>query len=243
MIRDAHYREKLRHRGRGVDDLERRIGGVLADIDERLRRHDRVRVLELGCGYGTAMLELAARYGSRICVTGINRVWDDGNPGILLRNARERGLVLRDDEGAALPSIVHGDVANGLPFAARSFDLVYSQVAWLYFGNKIGVIQEVVRVLDDGGGAKIDADEILPALPPEYARLVEIWDGGRLLPFADYLRRFGMALLAAPDGAYLRIEKVDGFGAGLARVAEIDVSRIHRHWDGIKCVYSTAGGT
>ena len=111
-------------------------------------------------------------------------------------------------------------------------------MAWLYFGNKIGVVREVMRVLRADGVAKIDADEIHPALPPEYARLVEIWDDGKLLPFGDYMRRYGGAFTPAPEGEYLRLCKTQGFGADLWPVVEIDVARIHAEWDGIKCVYA-----
>lgn len=237
MVRDAHYRDKLPHRARGVADLDRRVGGVCTEIDERLARRDVVRILELGCGYGTALLDLRARYGRRVELHGVNRFPGDGNPAILLRNATDRGLTAGD---ARLPTIVHGDVAAGLPFPDASFDLVYSQVAWLYFGNKVGVIREVIRVLDAGGLAKIDADEVQPGLPPEYARLVEIWQDGRLLPFGEYLRRYGMALAPAPEGEFLRFGKALRFGEDLTPVFEIDVSRLHAHWDGIKCVYSCA---
>jgi SAM-dependent methyltransferase len=238
VTREAHYREKLPHRARGVRDLERRVGGVFAEIDERLARQDVVRILELGCGYGTALLELDARYGRRVELHGINASRGDGNPEILLRNATERGLVGAD---FILPTIAYGDVAEGLPFETDSFDLVVSQVAWLYFGNKVGVVQEVIRVLKPGGVAKIDADELCAGLPPEYRRLVEIWQDGKLVPFGDYLQRFGMALVPAPDGEYLRFAKTLAFGADLTRVFEIELSRLHAHWDGIKCVYSWTG--
>jgi hypothetical protein len=55
-------------------------------------------------------------------------------------------------------------------------------------------------VLRDNGIAKIDADEVRPGLPPEYARLVEIWQDGVLVPFGDSLARHGMALAHAPEG-------------------------------------------
>ena len=35
MTREAHYREKLRHRARGVRELDRYVGGVFGEIDER----------------------------------------------------------------------------------------------------------------------------------------------------------------------------------------------------------------
>lgn len=241
-MRDEHYRAKQRHRARGVDDLERRVGPVIAEIDARLARRDVVRVLELGCGYGTALLELRARYGDRVDLHGVNRLPGDGDRAILLRNAAERGLTgngkLAD---CAWPSLVHADVAAGLPFPDDAFDLVVSQVAWLYFGNKITVLRDVMRVLRDDGIAKIDADEVRTELPAEYARLVEIWEDRRLLPFGDYLRRFGMGFAAAPEGEYLRLGKAATFGDDLRRVFEIDLAALHAHWDGIKCVYACSG--
>jgi SAM-dependent methyltransferase len=169
---------------------------------------------------------------------GLNRLHGDGNADILRRNARERGLPGGERvEARDLPSIAYGDIAAGVPFPDDCFDLVYSQVAWLYFGNKIGVVREVSRVLRGEGLAKIDADEVRAGLPAEYGRLVEIWDEGALLPFAEYGRRYGVALTAAPDGEYLRFGKVPGFGEDLEPVFEIDLSTLHSHWDGIKCVY------
>jgi len=238
MVRDAHYRAKLSHRGRGIADLDRYIGGVDAEIVARLAQRDVVRVLELGCGYGTALLELRARYGHRVELYGLNRVHDDGNAEILLRNARERRIFGDAPLDAAdLPTIAYGDAGQGLPFADDFFDLVVSQVAWLYFGRKIAVIRDVIRVLRNDGVAKIDADEVRPGLPPEYARLVEIWQDGTLVPFGDYLSRHAMALASAPDGHYLRFGKAPTFGDDLVQVLELDLSTLHAHWDGIKCVY------
>jgi SAM-dependent methyltransferase len=237
VLRDAHYREKLAHRGRGIDDLARTVGGIVAEIDERLANRDVVRVLELGCGYGTALLELATRYGRRVELHGMNRLPDDGNADILLRNARERGLLGTAPAARDLPCLAFGDVANGLPFPDDTFDLVYSQVAWIYFGAKLAVVRDVMRVLRADGIAKIDADELRPELPQEYGRLVELWENGALVPFGDYASRHGVALAAAPDGTYLRFGKSPAFATDLVPVTEIDVAEICADWDGVKCVY------
>jgi SAM-dependent methyltransferase len=141
------------------------------------------------------------------------------------------------DGARELPTIAYGDIADGLPFADGYFDVVYSQVAWLYFGRKIDVLRETIRVLRADGLAKIDADELKPGLPPEYARLVEIWKGATLMPFADYLARHAMALAEAPEGHYIRVNKVASFGTDLEPVFEIDLATINPNWDGIKCVY------
>lgn len=241
MIRDAKYRAKLPFRARGHAELVDRVGGIFADIDERLTRRPVVRVLELGCGYGTVLLELAHRYGPRVDVHGINREYGDGNADILLRNGLERGLIPADAPlTQPLPAITYCDVADGLPFDADSFDIVYSQVAWRYFGNKVAVLREVSRILRDDGLAKIDAEELRCDLPPEYQRLVEIWHNGVLVPFGDYLRGFGMAFTPCVEGEYLRFAKVPTFGEDLERVFEIDVNKLDARWNGIKCIYCLA---
>ena len=238
-LRDEIYRKKLAHRGRGVADLEQRVGPVCAEIEARFARQPVVRILEIGAGYGTALLELRARYGARVVLHALNRAPRDGNAEIFLRNAADRGLPV-DDSGPerALPEVSYADAAAGLPFADASFDLVVSQVAWLYFGNKIGVLREVIRVLVPDGLAKIDADELHPKLPAEYARLVEIWQDGRLVPFSDYLHRFDLGFAEASDGEYLHIEKREEFGDDLTPLFEIDTHRVYPHFDGIKCVYA-----
>jgi SAM-dependent methyltransferase len=237
-VREDRYRAKFPHRGRGVRDLDQSVGGVLAEIEARLVGRDVVRVLELGCGFGTALVELRARFGRRIELHGVNRTHHSGDVEIMVRTAQERGLLGGSAQDAIeLPSIVYADVAAGLPYPDDFFDLVFSQVAWLYFGNKVGVIREVIRVLREDGVAKIDADEIRDGLPPEYARLVEIWENGKLVPFGEYARRYGGALVSAPEGEYLKFGKLRSFGDDLEPVLELDLSRVHPHWDGVKCVY------
>lgn len=238
MVQDARYVAKMSFRTRGHDDLVRRVGGIFAEVDERLVDRDVVRVLELGCGFGSVLLELRNRYGNRVEAFGLNRRPRDGDADAMRRNGIERGLIGAETPPAEpLPTIVFGDVAEGLPFDDASIDLVYSQVAWLYFGDKIGVLREVCRVLRDDGLAKIDADELRHDLPPEYARLVEIWDEGRLVPFGDYLKRCGMGFEPAAEGEYLRIVKAPRFGEDLELVFQVDVDEIAGHWSGVKCVY------
>jgi SAM-dependent methyltransferase len=238
MIQESRYRTKQSFRTRGHAELVQRVGGVYAEIDDRLRRQDLVRVLELGCGFGTVLLELRQRYGPQVALHGINRRPRDGDADALLRNGIERNLIapggpLTDP----LPTVAFGDVAEGLPFPDGSFDIVYSQVAWLYFGNKVGVLRDVIRVLRDDGLAKIDADELRLELPPEYRRLIEIWHEGRLIPFGDYLRRYDMAFVPAAEGEYVRISKSAHFGDDLELAFQVELGEICANWNGIKCVY------
>ena len=241
MIQDARYFAKLGFRSRGHADLTRRVGGIFPDVDERLERGGVVQLLELGCGFGTALLELRERYGPKVALFGLNRRPRDGDAEAMLRNGTHRGLIVRDAPlKLPLPTISFGDIADGLPFDDDTFDLVYSQVAWRYFGNKIHVLREVSRILRETGLAKIDVEEFRAGLPPEYGRLVEILHEGRVVPFGEYLQRFGMGFTPSVEGEYLRFEKCADFGLDLELISQIDLSEINPVWDGVKCVYRVA---
>jgi SAM-dependent methyltransferase len=231
---EARFERKREHRGRGLIDLERRVGDVRAEIDARLLRQDVVRVLELGCGFGIALLDLVARYGERVEAVGITRLRADADRGVQRREAARRGVA----SGTRLPAIAVADVSRGVPFADDTFDLVVSQVAWQYFPNKAGVLREAMRILAPSGVALIDADEAEPRLPAEYARLFEVWHGGRLVTFGEYLSRAGAQFVQAPDGTYVRAGKQASLGAHLTPLLEIDLAQVHAGWDGVKCVYA-----
>jgi SAM-dependent methyltransferase len=230
---EARYARKREHRGRGLADLERRLGDVCGEIEARLERQDVVRVLELGCGFGMALLDLVARYGERVEAVGVTRLLADANRDVQREEASRRGVGFATN----LPAIVVADVSRGLAFADHAFDLVVSQVAWQYFANKAGVLREAMRVLATSGIALIDADEAERRLPGEYARLFEIWRDGRLVTFGEYLAHAGASLAQAPDGTYVRAGKCATLGAHLTPLFEIDLAQIHAGWDGVKCVY------
>ena len=98
------------------------------------------RLLEIGCGMGTDLLQFA-RGGA--CCTGI-----DLTPrSIEITRHRFR---LYDAEGAFMIS----DGEN-LPFGDESFDVVYSNGVLHHTPDTAGAIREVHRVLRPGGTAKV----------------------------------------------------------------------------------------
>ena len=141
-------------KGRGLNDLAQRIGPLSADIDNRLTTQAEVSILEIGCGYGTSLLQLHERYASRVKLTGINRSADDGASNVLSLNAARLGLA---PGSAGSVNIIFADINNGIPVESDSFDLIFSQVAWLYLDDKINALCEVRRLLKAGGSAKIEA--------------------------------------------------------------------------------------
>ena len=98
-----------------------------------------VRVLDLGCGYGSTARYLAANFGCR--VTGAN-ISDKE-----LELARSRSIEASLDN---LLSFEYGDF-HRLGYPDWSYDVVWSQEAFLHAADKTAVLSECRRVLRPGG--------------------------------------------------------------------------------------------
>jgi glycine/sarcosine/dimethylglycine N-methyltransferase len=97
------------------------------------------RVLDVGAGFGGAARYLARAFGCRVTCLNLSEVENGRNREL----NREQGL---DD----LIDVVDGSFED-LPFEDNSFDLVWSQDAFLHSGDRARVLEEVVRVLRPGG--------------------------------------------------------------------------------------------
>ncbi len=112
--------------------------GALLFRHLKLRRNS--SILDLGCGTGFPLLELAHVFGTSSRVTGVD-IWHDA----LLR-ARTRQAVY----GLTNVSVVEADGA-GLPFAAEQFDLIVSNLGVNNFADTQAAFSECFRVLKHGG--------------------------------------------------------------------------------------------
>jgi sarcosine/dimethylglycine N-methyltransferase len=97
------------------------------------------RVLDLGCGYGSTARYLARSYGCT--VTGINI--SEKELELARLRAAEAGL-------EHLLSFEQGDF-HSLLYENESFDVVWSQEAFLHGADKSLIISEARRVLKSGG--------------------------------------------------------------------------------------------
>lgn len=122
----------------------------LAPARARLLRHvsiaHRQSVLDLGAGYGAVTGELVRRANGRVV-------------------ALDRSLAaLNTTESFLDAKRVNAD-ACALPFAARTFDLIFCQWALLWMTPLAHVLAECERLLQPGGA--------LVALEPDYGGLIE----------------------------------------------------------------------
>lgn len=129
--------------------------GIYASEDESIREASRrtveqmiellgpvsanTRVLDLGAGYGGAARRLSRQFGCAVTCLNLSQT----------QNARNREFSATGGLGDKI-EVVHGNF-EALPFADRSFDVAWSQDAFLHSGRRQQVIDEVARVLAPGG--------------------------------------------------------------------------------------------
>jgi len=173
---------------RGLDELEKEVGDVSAEIESRIGKGiGIVRVLEIGCGYGTVMADLVAKFGDKIELHGINMFEKDGNPSTVKEMARLSGFT-----SPLLDKIQfhYFDVCHSWPMPDNHFDVIYSQSVFLHLPDRVTTFHEINRTLKTDGIARIEACLVRPKLAPEYRTTFVIKDGDRILTFEEYSRSF-----------------------------------------------------
>jgi cyclopropane fatty-acyl-phospholipid synthase-like methyltransferase len=149
------------------------------------------RVLDLGCGYGSTARYIAKHYGCTVIGTNISE-----NE---LALARERAEEARLSH---LLTFEYGDF-HDVQYPDNSFDVVWSQEAFLHGADKDRILAECYRVLKPGG-TLIFSDILVRRDTPQadrerlYDRLktTDIWD---LPDYQDGLTRQGFEVLNVED--------------------------------------------
>jgi len=106
----------------------------------RITRIDETtHVLDLGAGYGGSARYLADRFGCQVTCLNLSETQNELNRKL----TKDAGLAER-------VRVVHGDFEN-VPEPDESYDVVWSQDAILHSGERARVLDEVRRVLVEGG--------------------------------------------------------------------------------------------
>jgi SAM-dependent methyltransferase len=212
-------------KSRSLESIDKKLfrgSSTLRDTIERLLEVRRpVTVLEIGCGAGRALMELACAFRhAPVVFHAINK--ESGKPlassADLRRVAHEHGLPW--DDGAPLPALYFYD-ATTLHFADDSLDLIYLSSVARFIERKAEFVEEVCRVLAPGGKALIQISKSGWDYPPGPARddlLVTthpsrfvLTYGQELVPLPRYLKRFATSgfefdFISAPS-CVMRIRK------------------------------------
>ena len=150
-----------------------------------------MRVLDLGCGYGSTARYLAANFGCAVTGTNIS----EKELELARSRAAEAGL---DD----LLSFEYGDFHH-LEYGDGTYDVVWSQEAFLHAADKIAVLSECRRVVKPGGSL-VFTDILVRRSTPEadreriYDRVKspDMWD---LDDYRQALSRLGLPVIREED--------------------------------------------
>lgn len=232
----------LPYRARDLHELTKRVGDITPLIDSLLKRKKHVRVLEIGCGFGTILIQLKKRYGNRVQLTGINKKERHGNWSLMKKVAIHKKILTRKEADAMpAPTIIYCDVSKGLPFKKNTFDVIYSQVAFQYFDDKIKAIEEINRVLTTIGFARIHTMLSDPTFPQGYQNVLEIWNNGKEISLQRYLRKYPSVQFTKSSAGkrHLRMRKVARLNLGLRLVATVNINDLDKSAWGTKSIYTT----
>ena len=103
------------------------------------RRDEPLKVLDLGAGYGGAARFLAMNHNCQVDCLNLSEAQN------------ERNRLLTGEQGLDAKIRVFDGSFEEVPFPDASYDVVWSQDAFLHSGRRELVIQEAARVLKPGG--------------------------------------------------------------------------------------------
>ncbi len=96
-------------------------------------------VIDLGAGFGGAARHLAKKHGCRVVALNLSEVQNRRNEDITCKQGLDHLIEVADES------------FEEVPYADESFDVVWSQDAFLHSGNREKVIAEAARLLKPGG--------------------------------------------------------------------------------------------
>lgn len=150
-----------------------------------------VCVLDLGCGYGSTARYLAANFGCQ--VTGVNI------------SQKELELARSRSSEAGLDHLLHFEYGDfhRLEYADASYDVVWSQEAFLHAADKAAVLRECRRVLKAEGSLIFTDITVAKGTPDEdreriYDRVKspDMWDFD---DYRDALASLGLTITREED--------------------------------------------
>lgn len=208
---------------RGLDKMEKKFGNskpIETFIKQRLKSQKVVRVLEFGFGDGKCLLDLRTVFPDKqVELYGINK-----EKGKVISKGKDFMIVAKEFElhipnSKLLPKPFFYDAGNGLKFKLNYFDVIISQVAFHYVGDKAKLLEEFWRVLKPEGRAFLEIDSYKPFYPDfmqinkETPRFV-IYNEHKLIKLSNYLKKISnnlfdikLKLKNSSGGSFIFMEK------------------------------------
>ena len=120
--------------------MDRAVAALTKELLDLAAPQPGERVLDIGCGPGTTVLELARRVGPGGHVLGA----DVSKPSVARAHERIATAGLRHAEAIVADASVH-------PFAPDSFELAFSRFGIMFFSDPVAAFENVRRAMKPGG--------------------------------------------------------------------------------------------
>jgi len=234
---------------RGIEHIEKYFGNFTKLVANKIKKQGKVKILDAGCGYGVAMLDIIKKFGDKVEIIGYNYSKNDGTIEIMKKEAVKKKIFSAEEVNKIknMPKILYIDANKKLPFSDNTFDFIYSMASVYLYDNKIHFLEECNRILKKEGIARISVAfyphfEKDKGFPSRYYEMWEIWDRGKEVKIWDYCRRIkGIKSVGKHHDSkqYLEIKKQTRLNFKLQFVSSIDYNFIWKEWGGVKSIYTT----
>lgn len=224
-------------RAQGLEGAKGRIGDIKKYCNNLLKKKSKIKILEVGAGFGRALLELKQIFGDKIEIYGTNYE-KEFNEKLIKKYAKDNGFPIKEKD---LPKIYILDASKKLPLKGNFFDLVFCQATMQYIEDRVLFLEEVNRILTKQGIALLELQEYRGDHPKEYKNLIEIWADGKRVDVLKYLKKFKNIKIRKSKGRdwhYIVMKKKRNLNLGLKLVHAIELeNEIYNGWWGIKVIY------
>lgn len=230
----------LPFKGRGIDKMVSYIGNFIEIINRSAT--DKVRILEIGSGFGQVLIELANRFSNKVELFGVNSMDDEFNVEKALEIASYRGFRFNDNNiDKSKINVFYCDAGVKLPFSDDYFDLVISQVSIPYIHDKLNLITEVSRVLNPEGTAWLhvgfEQSKLCDSTEFEWSTL-ELYENDKRINLEDFFRRNqNFNYFKSKSGSVLKINRGIPITFDFELKTLIPLNEINKGCYGVKSVY------
>lgn len=222
---------------RGLKEARMKLGNIDKIIDDMLRKKIKIKIFESGCGYGRLMMDLAIKYGDKVEIIGMNLKPSHGDKKIMIQNAIKEKIISRKDlRNFKLPKIIYGDAGKEIPFKTNSIDLVLSQTSSYLYKDKLHFFEEVAKVLNKKGIARITFPES-SSIPKEFLPLLRIYKDGKTINFDKFIKKYKeIKSIKTPKGKAIEI-KSGKLKFNVKFEASINLNNLDKKLFGVQSIY------
>lgn len=240
-------------RSRTLNDFEQKFkrGIVEKIIKKAMSLENKVRVLEIGCGEGRALMQIKKLFPD-IDLYGINKKPWPAMKGqeSLIKTAEYHGIFSKKDIGGIFLPEISFENAERLNFPCDYFDLIISQFTVPYIERKDLFMEEAWRTLKKGGSALLHMD-ITDDNYPDFMRIntprFVIYKENKRVSFRKFMAKKGIQCSEKCGITTIEIKKDSGRRLSLGlepdTVSSFDLNGIrtgrHQGCWGYRSVYRT----